>query len=228
MQNRKMIDGYPFVSYSKETFDAAGMKIRINNFYEWMDKRRTVRDFSDKPVPKEVMEKIILSASTAPSGAHKQPWTFCVVSDPAIKKVIREEAEKEEFESYNGRMPADWLEDLKPLQTNWYKEFIEIAPWIIIVFKKSYELDTNGKKRNVYYATESCGIACGFLLTAIHHAGLVALTHTPSPMNFLSKILNRPENEKPFLLVPVGYPADECWVPDLTRKPINEVSAWYE
>ena len=136
MQNRKLIDGYPFVSYSKETFDTAGMKIRINNFYEWMDKRRTVRDFSDKPVPKEVMEKIVLSASTAPSGAHKQPWTFCVVSDPAIKKVIREEAEKEEFESYNGRMPADWLEDLKPLQTNWYKEFIEIAPWIIIIFKK--------------------------------------------------------------------------------------------
>ena len=228
MQNRKLIDGYPFVSYSKETFDPEQMKIRINNFYEWMDKRRTVRDFSDKPVPKAVMEKIILSASTAPSGAHKQPWTFCVVSDPAIKKVIREEAEKEEFESYNGRMPADWLEDLKPLQTNWYKEFIEIAPWIIIIFKKSYELDTNGKKRNVYYAAESCGIACGFLLTAIHHAGLVALTHTPSPMNFLSKILNRPENEKPFLLVPVGYAADECWVPYLTRKPINEVSEWYE
>ena len=227
MQNRKLIDGYPFVSYSKETFDAAGMKIRINNFYEWMEKRRTVRDFSDKPVPKEVMEKIILSASTAPSGAHKQPWTFCVVSNPAIKKVIRKEAEKEEFESYNGRMPADWLEDIKPLQTNWYKEFIEIAPYIIIMFKKSYEIDMNGKKKNVYYATESCGIACGFLLTAIHHAGLVALTHTPSPMNFLSKILNRPENEKPFLLVPVGYPAEECWVPELNRKPLEQVSAWY-
>ena len=227
MQNRKLIDGYQFVSYSKETFDPEQMKIRINNFYEWMDKRRTVRDFSDKPVPKAVMEKIILSASTAPSGAHKQPWTFCVVSNPDIKKKIRAEAEKEEFESYNGRMPAEWLEDLKPLQTNWYKEFIEIVPYIIIVFKKSYEIDKNGKKKNVYYATESCGIACGFLLTAIHHAGLVALTHTPSPMNFLSKILNRPENEKPFLVIPVGYAAEECWVPELNRKPLEQVSAWY-
>ena len=227
MQNRKLIDGYPFVSYSKETYDSGEMKIRINNFYEWMEKRRTVRDFSDRPVPKEVMEKIILSASSAPSGAHKQPWTFCLISDPAIKKVIREKAEKEEFESYNGRMPADWLEDLKPLQTNSYKEFIEIAPWIIIVFKKSYDIDAAGKKSNTYYANESCGIACGFLLAAIHNAGLVALTHTPSPMNFLGKILNRPTNEKPFLLVPVGYAAEECWVPDIKRKSLNEVSCWY-
>ena len=228
MQNRKLIDGYPFVSYSKETFDAGEMKIRINNFYEWMEKRRTVRDFSDKPVPKEVMEKIILSASTAPSGAHKQPWTFCLVSDSAIKKLIREEAEKEEFESYNGRMPEEWIKDLRPLQTDWKKEFLEIAPWLIIIFKRSYELEEGGHKHQNYYVTESCGIACGFLLTAIHHAGLVALTHTPSPMNFLSKILNRPENEKPFLLIPVGYPAEECWVPDLARKPLNDMSEWYQ
>ena len=217
----------PFVSYSKETFDPGEMKIRIIFFYEWMDKRRTVRDFSDKPIPREVIENIILTASSAPSGVHKQPWTFCVVSNPVIKKEIRVEAEKEEFDSYNGRMPVEWLEDIKPLQTNWYKEFIEIAPYIIIVFKKNYEIDKNGKKKNVYYATESCGIACGFLLTAIHHAGLVALTHTPSPMNFLSKILNRPENEKPFLVVPVGYAAEECWVPELNRKPLEEVSTWY-
>jgi hypothetical protein len=133
-------------------------------------------------------------------------------------------------------MPAEWLEDLKPLQTNWYKEFIEIAPYIIIVFKKSYEIGKDarpedpvgrGSKKNVYYATESCGIACGFLLAAIHHSGLVALTHTPSPMNFLSKILQRPENEKPFLVIPIGYPAKECWVPELTRKSLSEVSAWY-
>ena len=228
MQNRKLIDGYPFVSYSKETFDAGEMKIRINNFYEWMEKRRTVRDFSDKPVPKEVMEKIILSASTAPSGAHKQPWTFCLVSDSAIKKLIREEAEKEEFESYNGRMPEEWIKDLRPLQTDWKKEFLETAPWLIIIFKRSYELEEGGHKHQNYYVTESCGIACGFLLTAIHHAGLVALTHTPSPMNFLSKILNRPENEKPFLLIPVGYPAEECWVPDLARKPLNDMSEWYQ
>ena len=227
MQKRKLIDGYPFVSYSKETFDTDQMKRNAKSFFEWMDKRRSVRDFSDKPVPAEVIANIILTASTAPSGAHKQPWTFCIVSNPEIKRQIRIEAEKEEFESYNGRMPSEWLEDVKPLQTNWYKEFLETAPYLIIVFKKSYELDSNGKKKNVYYATESCGIACGFLLAAIHNAGLVALTHTPSPMNFLSKILERPENEKPFLLIPVGYPAEECWIPDLSRKPLNEIAAWY-
>ena len=136
MQKRKLIDGYPFVSYSKETFDTDQMKIKSKNFYDWMDKRRTVRDFSNKPVSKEVIENIILTASTAPSGAHKQPWTFCIVANTEIKKQIRIEAEKEEYESYNGRMPSEWLEDLKPLQTNWYKEFLETAPYIIIVFKK--------------------------------------------------------------------------------------------
>ena len=227
MAKTKLIDGYPFVSYSKETYPAADMQKRSLDFYKWMDSRRTARDFSHKPVPKEVIEYIILAASTAPSGAHKQPWTFCVVSDPEIKKQIRVEAEKEEFESYNGRMPEEWLKDLRPLQTDWRKEFLEIAPYLIIVFKRSYELEKDGHKHPNYYVTESCGIACGFLLAAIHHAGLVALTHTPSPMNFLSKVLNRPENEKPFLLIPVGYPADECWVPDLKRKELREVIQWY-
>lgn len=227
MVKTKLIDGFPFVSYSKETFTDEEMIKRSSEFYEWMDKRRTVRDFSDKPVPKEVIENIILTASTAPSGAHKQPWTFCAVSDPAIKKQIRAAAEKEEFDSYNGRMPDDWLADLKPLQTDWHKEFLEIAPWLIIVLKKSYEVRKDGGKGNVYYAAESCGLACGFLLTAIHNAGLAALTHTPSPMNFLSKVLNRPENEKPFLLIPVGYPAEECWVPDLKRKVLNAVCRFY-
>ena len=227
MTKTKLIDGYPFVSYSKETFSAEEMARRSNDFYEWMEKRRTVRDFSDKPVPKEVIEKIVLTASTAPSGAHKQPWTFCIVSDPEIKKQIRGEAEKEEFESYNGRMPEEWKADLLPLQTDWKKEFLETAPYLIIVFKRSYELEENGHKHQNYYVTESCGIACGFLLTAIHHAGLAALTHTPSPMNFLRKILNRPENEKPYLLIPVGYPASECWVPDLKRKAIESVTKWY-
>lgn len=233
MQKTKMIDGYPFVSYSKETYETSEIRKKSRQFYEWMNKRRTVRDFSDKPVAREVIEDIILTASTAPSGAHKQPWTFCVISDPVIKKQIRIEAEKEEFESYNGRMPAEWLKDLRPLQTDWHKEFLETAPWLIIVFKRSYELITRsdgyrqtGYKQN-YYVTESCGIACGFLLAAIHHAGLAALTHTPSPMNFLSKVLNRPENEKPFLLLPVGYPAAECWVPDIKRKPIQNISSWY-
>lgn len=227
MRKTKLIDGYPFVSYTKETFLSDEMVQKSHEFYEWMNLRRTVRDFSDKPVPKEVLEKIILTASTAPSGAHKQPWTFCIVSDAVLKKRIREEAEKEEYESYNSRMPEEWLKDLRPLQTDWKKEFLETAPYLIIIFKKNYEVKENGNKGNVYYATESCGLACGFLLAAIHHAGLAALTHTPSPMNFLSKVLKRPENEKPFLLIPVGYPADECWVPDLTRKNLSAVSQWY-
>lgn len=227
MQNIKIIDGYPFVSYSKETFPAAEMIEKSNKFYEWIDKRRTVRDFLDSPVPKEVIEKILLSASTAPSGAHKQPWTFCVVSDAAIKKQIRAAAEKEEFDSYNGRMSEEWLKDLRPLQTDWQKEFLENAPYLIIIFKRSYEIEKDGRKHQNYYVTESCGIACGYLLTAIHNAGLAALTHTPSPMNFLSKLLGRPENEKPFLLIPVGYPAEECWVPVLKRKELNEISVWY-
>lgn len=227
MLKTKLIDGYPFVSYTKETFSSPAMIQKSDEFHKWLDKRRTIRDFSDKEVPKEVIENIILTASSAPSGAHKQPWTFCVVSDASIKKQIRSEAEKEEYESYNGRMPEAWMKDLRPLQTDWHKEFLEIAPYLIIVFKKSYEINEDGSKGNVYYATESCGLACGFLLAAIHQAGLGALTHTPSPMNFLCKVLNRPENEKPFLLIPVGYPADECWVPDLDRKPISEISAWY-
>ncbi len=227
MAKTKLIDGHPFISYSKETFSTAQMVQKSHEFYEWMDKRRTVRDFLDRQVPKEVIENILLAASTAPSGAHKQPWTFCVVSDLEIKKQIRIEAEKEEYDSYNGRMPEEWLKDLRPLQTDWHKEFLETAPYIIVVFKKNYELKEDGSKGNVYYATESCGLACGFLLTAIHHAGLAALTHTPSPMNFLSKVLKRAENEKPFLLIPVGYPADECWVPDLKRKELDTISKWF-
>ncbi len=234
MIKTKMIDGYPFVAYSKETFSGEEMIKRSKAFYNWMDNRRTIRDFSDKPVPKEVIEKILLTASTAPSGAHKQPWTFCVVSDAAIKKQIRTEAEKEEFESYNGRMTEEWKADLLPLQTDWKKEFLETAPYLIIVFKRSYELETKMDddhevlhKHQNYYVTESCGIACGFMLSAIHHAGLAALTHTPSPMNFLSKVLNRPANEKPYLVIPVGYPADECWVPALERKTLDKIAAWY-
>ena len=227
MKDIKLINGYPFIKYSKETFNADEMMSRAASFARWMDERRTCRDFSDKAIPKEVIEHIILSASTAPSGAHKQPWTFCVVTDALIKSKIRVEAEKEEYESYNGRMPEDWKKDLLPLQTDWKKEFLETAPYLIIVFKKSYDIDEAGNKTNTYYANESCGIACGFLLAAIHNAGLVALTHTPSPMNFLSTILNRPTNEKPFLLVPVGYAAEECWVPDIKRKSLNEVSCWY-
>ncbi|MGB4843967.1 MAG: nitroreductase family protein [Ferruginibacter sp.] len=228
MKDIKLINGYPFVKFSRDTYNADEMKEKAESFTAWMDKRRTCRDFSDKPVPKEAIENILLAASTAPSGAHKQPWTFCVISNPELKSKIRVEAEKEEYESYNGRMPEDWKKDLLPLQTDWKKEFLEIAPYLIIVFKKSYDFDAEGKKTNTYYANESCGLACGFLLAAIHNAGLVALTHTPSPMNFLSKILERPVNEKPYLLIPVGYAAEECWVPDIQRKPLTEVAEFYQ
>jgi nitroreductase len=224
---QKMINDYPFVSYRKETYSGIEMLERSQFFFDWINKRRTIRDFSDRPVSREVMENIIRTASTAPSGAHKQPWTFCLVSDPSIKKQIRAAAEEEERESYHGRMSEEWLKDLAPIGTDWHKPFLEIAPYLIIVFKRSYEIEPGGHKHQNYYVTESVGIACGFLLAAIHQAGLGALTHTPSPMNFLTKILNRPENEKPFLLIPVGYPADECWVPDLKRKELAEVIEWY-
>jgi iodotyrosine deiodinase len=223
----KLINNHPFIHYSKESFEGEELKTRSKTFYEWMNTRRTCRDFSDKPVPREVIENILLTASTAPSGAHKQPWTFCVVSDAEIKKQIRVAAEAEEKESYDNRMSDEWLKDLAPIGTDWQKPFLETAPYLIIVFSRSYEVEENGHKHQNYYVKESVGLACGFLLAAIHNAGLVALTHTPSPMNFLSKVLNRPENEKPFLLIPVGYAADECWVPDLIRKSLEEIAVWY-
>lgn len=215
------------IPYIKKEYSPGEMTKRSNLFFNWINERRTVRDFSDRPVPAEVIDKIIQSAATAPSGAHKQPWTFCVVSDPAIKKQIRAAAEKEEQESYNGRMSHEWLKDLAPIGTNWEKPFLETAPCLVIVFKRSYELEAGGRKHQNYYVTESVGIACGFLLAAIHNAGLAALTHTPSPMNFLSKILQRPENEKPFLLIPVGYAANNCMVPDLKRKDLEEIIVRY-
>jgi iodotyrosine deiodinase len=221
------IDGYPFIQVDQSHLPEEVVIKQANDFYNTMNQRRTIRDFSDKPIPREVIEKIILTASTAPSGAHKQPWTFCVVADSKIKSIIRTEAEKEEYENYHGRMPEEWLADLRPLQTNWQKEFLEIAPYLIVVFKKAYDLLPDGTKKTNYYVNESVGIACGFLLAAIHHAGLAALTHTPSPMNFLSKILKRPENERPYLLIPVGYAAEKALVPDLRRKELEEVAMFY-
>lgn len=196
-------------------------------YYELMNKRRSVREFSDKAVPMEVIENIIKTASSAPSGAHKQPWTFCVVRNPDIKKQIRTAAEKEEYINYNGRMSEEWLDDLKVFGTDWHKPFLEIAPYLIIVFKKAYDLNDNGEKLKNYYVNESVGIACGFLISAIHQAGLITLTHTPSPMNFLEKILNRPKNERAFLLLPVGYPAENAEVPVLKRKDLEEVMKVY-
>lgn len=195
---------------------------KSREFYLEMDQRRTVREFDTRPIPLEVMESIIQTASTAPSGAHKQPWTFCLVSDPEIKRKIREAAEEEEKISYSSRMPDTWKDDLKPLGTNWEKPFLEEAPYLIVVFKQSYGME-NGEKVQHYYVSESVGIACGFLLAAIHYTGLVAVTHTPSPMNFLSEILQRPSHEKPYLLIPVGYAKENTYVPDIRRKPLEKV-----
>ena len=216
-----------FIPYNKQSYNEAEMVTRSIDHLDYMHKRRTVRDFSSKPIPAQVLENIIMAASTAPSGAHKQPWTFCVVTNPELKLKIKIAAEEEEHESYNGRMPKDWLEDLSYLGTDWHKPFLETAPALIIVFKKSYDL-IEGKKRNNYYVVESVGLACGFLLEAIHYCGLVALTHTPSPMNFLIKLLNRPENEKPFLLIPIGYPAENTLVPDLKRKESKDIIVDYK
>ena len=217
---------YPFIPFKGVGFSESETQTRSQDYYKFLDKRRTVRHFSDKPVPKEVIENIIMTASSAPSGAHKQPWTFCAVSDPVIKSKIRVAAEEEEYRSYHGRMSEEWLEDLAPLGTDEHKPFLEIAPWLIIVFKKPYDIIDDKKKQN-YYVNESVGLASGFLLTAIHNAGLVSLTHTPSPMKFLQKVLNRPENEKPFLLIPVGYPSEDAEVPDIQRKPPEDVIVYY-
>ncbi len=224
----KEINGYPFVRYIGQGLSAEDSVSRSTSWYAKMNHRRSVREFSDRPVPREVITNLIMTASSAPSGAHKQPWTFCVISNPELKKQIRIAAEKEEYESYNNRMSEEWLNDLKPIQTDWNKPFLEIAPWIIVVFKKAYDLDDQGNKHTNYYVNESVGLACGFLLNAIHEAGLVALTHTPSPMNFLSRILERPANERPFLLIPVGFPSDDAWVPKLTRRPLSEIAVFYD
>lgn len=215
-----------FIKYKYQAPSAEDSLLRSAAFRQKMDERRSIRFFSDRAVSNEIIENIIMTASSAPSGAHKQPWTFCAVQDIDIKQEIRKAAEHEEYISYNGRMSEEWIEDLKPFGTDWHKDFLTIAPWLIIVMKKAYDLE-NGEKRKNYYVNESVGIACGMLITAIHQAGLVTLTHTPSPMNFLQKILNRPDNERPFLLLPVGYPAIDAEVPILKRKTSDQVLAWY-
>jgi iodotyrosine deiodinase len=216
----------PFIPYIHTADETLNPDQSALGNYLFMNQRRSVRDFSDKPVPETVIRNLILAAGTAPSGAHKQPWTFCAVSNLELKKAIRKAAEKEEFDNYNGRMSEEWIRDLAPLGTDWKKEFLEIAPWLIIVFKRPFDL-RDGQKFKNYYVSESVGIACGFLIQAIHEAGLVCLTHTPSPMNFLHKILDRPEEEKAFLLIPVGYPSPHALVPDIKRKKLDEIAAFY-
>jgi iodotyrosine deiodinase len=213
--------GHITLQFIRHTPEA--MLKRARSFHELMARRRTVRHFSDEPVAREVLEAVIATAATAPSGAHKQPWTFCLVGDPAVKRRIREAAEEEERTNYGGRMSDVWLEDLKPFGTNWQKPFLETAPWLVVVFKRAYEEEEGGHKHQNYYVNESVGIATGMLLAAAHHAGLATLTHTPSPMNFLARLLGRPGNERPYLLIPMGLPAQGCTVPDLARKPLAEV-----
>jgi iodotyrosine deiodinase len=191
-------------------------------FVERMGSRRSVRCFSPEPVPFELIENAVLCASRAPSGANQQPWTFVVVRNAEVKRCIREAAEAEEHESYEHRMPDEWLRALAPLGTDWHKEFLEIAPYLIVVFRVDYGIIPAGKVKH-YYVQESVGIACGFLLAALHMSGLATLTHTPSPMGFLTEILQRPANERPFLLIPVGYPAQGATVPDIQKKRLDEV-----
>ena len=183
--------------------------------------RRSVREFSDREIPLEIINNIVSAAASAPSGANKEPWFFSIIRDPDVKHQIRLGAEKEEKLFYTQKAPKDWLKDLNKFGTDWHKEFLEIAPYLIVVFKQIYDLDNNIKYKN-YYVNESVGIACGFLLSAIHSAGLVALTHTPSPMGFLEKICKRPKNERAYLLIPIGYPAADAEIPDLQKKDYNK------
>ena len=222
-----LVEGYRHIRYSHETYPKDEMLGKSKSYFEWLNKRRSVRHFSEKPVAIEVIENIIKSASTSPSGANKQPWTFCVVKNAEIKKKIRKAAEEEERKSYQERMSNEWLDDLKHLGTDSNKPFLEKAPYLIVVFKRPFEYDDNEKKHQNYYVNESVGLACGFLISAIHNAGLVTLTHTPSPMRFLEKILERPDNERAFLLLPVGYEAEKVYVPDIQRKAIEDVIKIY-
>jgi len=207
-----------------EEYSESKMRSRSESFLNEIITRRTVREFSDRIVPIDIINNCIKTAASAPSGANKQPWQFVVVRDSGIKTKIREAAEKEEKEFYGHRATKEWLEDLNQFGTDWHKPFLEIAPYLIVIFRKIYDLEDDGTQRKNYYVNESVGIASGFLLAALHHAGLATLTHTPSPMNFLGEILNRPKNEKAFLLIPVGYPAKDAEVPDISKKPFGEIS----
>lgn len=215
-----------FVPLVFSSLPPAEMQQRAEAFYELMRRRRTVREFSDQPVPRAVMEACLRTAGVAPSGANKQPWHFVVVSDPAVKQEIRLAAEAEEREFYNRRATPEWLADLAPLGTDWRKPFLEIAPYLIVIFAQSHTPLPDGSVSKHYYVQESVGLATGFLIAALHMAGLATLTHTPSPMKFLNRILDRPAHERPFLILVVGYPAPEAMVPAITKKSLREFTTW--
>ncbi len=209
----------PYASLQVDDPAAVGESILAEH-----DARRSVREFSDRPVPRRLVELAVAAASTAPSGAHRQPWTFVLVGDPELKRRIREAVEVEERENYlGGRMNEEWQDALRPLGTDWHKPFLEIVPWIVVVFEQRYGIGDDGERIHNYYVKESVGIATGMLLSALHRMGLACLTHTPSPMRFLADLLGRPENERPFALIPIGYPTDDCQVPDISRKPLHQV-----
>ncbi|MBI2956153.1 MAG: nitroreductase family protein [Acidobacteria bacterium] len=218
---------YPFIPLQFERISLEEQRRRAAEFEARLEPRRTVRQFSSEPVPVDLIEAALRIAGRAPSGANQQPWHFVVVSNPEVKRQIREAAEAEERRTYESRFPDEWLQALAPLGTDWHKEFLEVAPYLIVVFREDYGLarEPDGSERKVkhYYVQESVGIACGFLLAALHWMGLATLTHTPSPMGFLSRILDRPPNQKPYLLIPVGYPAPDAEVPDIPKKPLAEI-----
>lgn len=214
----------PLDSYHE--YPPAEMSARALEFYEEIRRRRSVRQFSDRAVPEGIIRTCLLAAGTAPSGANLQPWQFVVVRDPKVKREIREAAEAEEREFYENRATPEWLAALEPLGTDWEKPFLETAPYLIAIFYKNYDLLPDGRKFKNYYAMESVGIATGFLIAALHHAGLATLTHTPSPMKFLNRILKRPKNERPFLLLVAGYPAEDARVPEITKKSLGEIAVF--
>ncbi|MGI9090409.1 MAG: nitroreductase family protein [Gemmatimonadaceae bacterium] len=218
--------GAPFTPLAFERRSSCESLTRARAVYEEMNRRRTTRHFSTDPVPREAIEWAIRTAGTAPSGAHQQPWTFVAVSDPELKRQIREAAEREEHDFYHGRAPREWVEALAPLGTDEHKPHLTDAPWLVVLFRKAYGLNADGTKRTYYYTQESCGIAAGFFVAAVHQMGLVTLTHTPNPMGFIGELLGRPVNEKAMLVMPIGYPAEGATVPDIARKPLDEIAVW--
>ena len=209
------------LQFQKITFEE--MDYNSNQFFQKVSSRRSVRDFSSDDFPIDIIKNCIKSASTAPSGANKQPWHFVIVKDPIIKRKIRKAAEIEEKEFYGGRAPKEWLDDLNQFGTDWNKPFLEEAPYLIVIFSKKFDINDDGTNKKNYYVSESVGIASGLLLTALHNAGLVTLTHTPSPMGFLSDILNRPPSDKPYLIIPVGFPSENAEVPNIKKKTFKEI-----
>ena len=218
---------HDFIPFSMPRYSEQAMRDRGDQLFKALDARRSVRQFSPDAVPRQMIETAIRIASTAPSGAHRQPWKFVAVEDVDIKRQIRIAAEKEEYQSYEGgRMSEEWLEALRPLGTDWHKPYLETVPWIVVAFEETYRHGANGEREKNYYVKESVGLACGLFIVALHQMGLATLTHTPSPMGFLSKILNRPENERPFILFPIGFPAGDATVPDIQRKALDDVAVF--